>query len=100
MIAMNAATTKMLLQERLSQCRKRRIRTRQEEEEYTLEVDLLDDPLRHILVIPGPPVDFLKLNAMHAEQRDLDDENFKPQSRAGAEVALDVCAGFTGCALV
>ena len=37
---------------------------------------------------------------MHTKQRDLDNENLKPQRRAGAEVALDVRAGFAGGALV
>ena len=74
--------------------------SRRKKTKRTLEVDLLDDPLRHVLVIPSPTVNLLELDSVHTKQRDLDDEDLKPQGRAGAEVALDVRTGFAGCALV
>lgn len=110
MIAMNAAANSRMLLAKISTKREEMTQPnafKEEKEEGNnkkkkciLEVDLLDDPLRHVLVIPCPAVDLLELDSMHAKQGDLDDENLKAESRAGAEVALDVCAGLAGRALI
>jgi hypothetical protein len=65
-----------------------------------LEVDLPDDGLGHVLVLPRATVHLFELDAVQAEQWDLDDEDLEAQSHAGAEVALDVGASFACCALL
>ena len=66
----------------------------------SLEVDLPDDRLRHILVLPRATIHLLELNTMQTKQWDLDNEDLESQSHAGAKIALHVSAGFACCALL
>lgn len=67
---------------------------------FRLEVDLPDDRLGHVLILPRAAVDLLELNAMQTQQWDLDNEDLKSQSHTGAEIALHVGAGFACGALL
>ena len=64
-----------------------------------LEVDLPDDGLCHVLVLPRATIHLLELDTMQTEQWNLDDEDLESQSHAGAKVALHVGAGFACSAL-
>lgn len=66
----------------------------------SLKVDLPDDRLRHVFVLPRAAVHFLELDTMQTEQWDLYDEDLESQCHAGAQVALHVSAGLACCALL
>lgn len=65
----------------------------------SLEVDLPDDGLGHVLVLPRATVHLLELDTMQAEQWDLDNEDLEAQGHAGAKVTLHMGAGFACGAL-
>ena len=67
---------------------------------FSLEVDLPDNGLRHVFVLPRATVHLLELDTMQAKQWDLDDEDLESQSHAGAKIALHVSAGLACCALL
>jgi hypothetical protein len=50
----------------------------------SLQIDLPDDRLRHVLILPRATVHLLELDTMQTKQRDLDDEDLESQSHAGA----------------
>ena len=55
-----------------------------------LEPKLIQDRLRHILILPRPSVDLLKLYAMQTENRHFHQENLELQHHIAAHVALHV----------
>ena len=57
-----------------------------------LQPQLIQNSLRHILILPRPPIDLLKLDPMQTQQRDLDNENLKFQHHTTAQIALDLRA--------
>lgn len=56
-----------------------------------LQLQLVQNGLRHVLVLPRATIHLLELDAVQAQQRYLDHKDLKLENHAFAQVTLHVC---------